>query len=421
MDSVIFIQLLLLAILTLIVIYSLLKSKTIDIFQPLYVFSLAYIIYLFFGSLSVLQDQYTISSQQWTYYLLGLIFFSMGCSIPLIKSMLGKQEISQCKKKWNARKLAVTIAVIFCLGVAARSLIYLKSGIPLLSTNILATRLDASASGYLGEIAMSTEIVFMSAAAGLMLFRKYRFTFAILLVLSFVLALFSGTRTSLIRQVVPAIILFHYTVKKIPLKAAIVMVMISLLFVGSMNFVRIYRMWGPATLDDLAQRNYKPAFYWIYYVFRDFKHGPEGFARVLEMIPSQYGYQWGTLHASPLLMPLPGKQLPPGVILKDFASLEFVGVGMPTTMLGVQYADFGLIGIMAGMFLVGLVYEHVYLLARRRKHPFHYLVLGAITITLILGIRTDYLNFEILWTIILLAIIHFFASSKGLPTPSIEE
>jgi len=419
MDSVILIQLLLIIIIALIAVYTVLRLKKIDIFSPLYIFPLAYVFYLFIGSL--LQDEYIISSQQWFYYLLGLICFSVGCAIPLLKSMVWKQENGEGKKKWDGRRLLVTTVAIFCVAVVARSLIYLKSGIPLLSKDIFATRLDVSASGYLGEIAMSTEIVFMVSVAGLILFKKYRLPFAGLLILSFVLALLSGTRTSLIRQLVPGIVLFHYIVKKISMKAVAFLVLISLVFIGSMNLLRVYRVWGSATLDDLAQRNYKPAFYWVYFVFRDFKHGPEGFARVLEMIPSQYGYQWGKLHLAPFLMPFPGNQPPPGVILKDMAGLEFVGVGMAATMLAAQYADFGLVGIMVGMFLVGIVYEHVYLLARRRKHPFHYLVLGAITITFILGIRTDYLNFEILWTIILLAIIHFFARSRGPLTSSIKE
>jgi oligosaccharide repeat unit polymerase len=252
----------------------------------------------------------------------------------------------------------------------------------------------------------------MVSIAGLILFKKYRLPFASLLILSFVLALFTGTRTSLLRQLIPGILLFHYTVKKISIKAVAIIGLISLVFLGSMNFLRVYKMWGPALTDDFAQRNYSPAYYWAYFVFRDLKHGPEGFARVLEMIPGRYGYQWGKLHLSPLLMPLPGNQPPPGVVLKNMAGLEFVGVGMATTMLAVQYADFGLIGIMMGMFLLGIVYEHVYLLARRKKHPVYYLAFGAITATFISGIRTDYLNFEILWTIALLAIIHFFASRK---------
>jgi len=412
MDSITFIQLILAAIIALIVVHTGLRWKKIDIFSPLYVFPVVYIFYLFIGSLSLFQDEYTITTQQWSYYLLGLVFFYIGCAIPLLKAMIWKQENAEYKRIWNARRLLVMTVIIFSASVAARFLIYMKSGIPLLSANILGARLSASENGYLGEIAMSTEIVFVVSIAGLILFKKYRLPFASLLILSFILALLTGTRTSLFRQLIPGIVLFHYMVKKISMKAVVLIIIVSLVFLGSINFVRVYKIWGPAMLDDLAQKNYKPAFYWAYFVFRDLKHGPEGFARVLEMIPSQYGYQWGKLHISPLLMPLPGNQSPPGVVLKDMAGLEFEGVGMATTMLAIQYADFGLIGIIVGMFLLGIVYEHMYLLARRRKHPLYYLAFGAISVTFISGIRTDYLNFEILWTIILLAIVHFFANRK---------
>jgi oligosaccharide repeat unit polymerase len=412
MDSIVFIQVLFAALVTLILIFVVVRRRTIDIFSPLFLFPLAYVSYLFIGSLSILQDEYKISVRQWAFYLLGLACFSMGCAIPLLKSMIKRRDHGESKRIWDARRLLLTSVIIFSLAATSRLLIYLKSGIPLLSSDIFAVRLSVSEPGYLAEIGMSTEIVFMVSAAGLIVFRKYRLAFAGLLLLSFVLALLTGTRTSLVRQLVPVVVLFHYRVKKIPLRALAIMLLVGFVFIGAMGFLRVYRTWGSAAIEDLQRSNYKPALFWARYVFLDFRHGPEGLARVLEMIPGRHGYQWGRLHVSPLLMPLPGNQPPPGVILKEMAGLEFVGVGMAATILAAQYADFGPVGIMVGMFLVGFVYEHVYLLARRRRHVVYDLIFGAVTITFLLGIRTDYLNFEILWTVVLLAVIHFLAGRR---------
>jgi len=325
-----------------------------------------------------------------------------------------KRKREKCEKIWQRNRLIVVLIILFSIAALARFMIYYSSGIPLLSKDIMSSRLEASEGGYLGEIGNSTEVIFMVAFAGLLLFNKKRFPFVALFLITLLLSLLTGTRTSLFRQCIPAIVLYHYMVKKIPMKTFVTIVLIGLIFIGSISFVRLYREWGELAIDDLQNENIKPAFFWLYYVARDFKHGPWGFSHVLEMIPSKFPYQYGKMHIMPFLFPLPGKQQAPGVAFKEMADLEFKGVGMAATMLGAQYADFGVLGIILGMFAVGFLFEYVYLVAERKKHPFYYLVYGVIFVTLALGIRTNYLNFEILWMIFLLILIHFAAGRSQL-------
>jgi oligosaccharide repeat unit polymerase len=378
----------------------------------LYIFPLAYIFYLYLGSLDVIQDTYTITAKQWTFYLSGLFCFYAGALIPFFKEKAGGQKTRDYDKPWQKGRLIFILSMIFLAVAATRIFIYSRVGIPLLSSDVNLARLEAFKSGYLAEISISTEVVFMAAFAGLLFFKKNRFPFYALFVLSLVLALLTGTRTSLIRQIFPCIILYHYVHKKISIRTFAIIVMIALVFIGSMSFFRVYKMWGSLEVESLREQNYTPAGFWLHYVFRDFKHGPEGFARILEVIPKKFNYQFGRLHILPFLMPLPGHHPQPGVVFKDMVGAEFIGVGLAATLLAPQYADFGVVGILLGMFLVGVLVEYIYLLAKRKNHPFYYLIYGAIFITLILGIRTNYLNFEIIWTIFLLIIIHFLVGKK---------
>jgi oligosaccharide repeat unit polymerase len=398
-------------------VYTIIKWKKIDIFSPLYIFPLAYILYLYIGSLDVLQDTYSISEKQWSFYLIGLVAYYFGCSIPVLNTKIQKRKREKCDQIWHRNRLIIVLIILFAIAALARFMIYYSSGIPLLSKDIMSSRLEASEGGYLGEIANSTEVIFMVAFAGLLLFKKNRFPFVALFLITLLVSLLTGTRTSLFRQCIPAIVLYHYMVKKIPMRTLVIIVLIGFIFIGSISFVRLYKEWGELALDELQNENIKPAFFWTYYVARDFKHGPWGFSRVIEMIPSKFPYQYGKMHILPFLFPLPGKQQAPGVALKEMADLEFKGVGMAATMLGAQYADFGLLGIVLGMFAVGFLFAYIYLLADRKRHPFYYLVYGVVFVTLALGIRTNYLNFEILWMIFLLVLIHIVAGKIQLNKP----
>jgi oligosaccharide repeat unit polymerase len=389
--------------------YTIFRWKKIDILSPLYIFPLAYILYLYIGSLDFLQDTYTISEKQWSFYLIGLVAFYFGSSIPVLNSKIHKRKSVVCEKIWQRKRLIVVLIILFAIAALARFMIYYSSGIPLFSKDIMSSRLEASEGGYIGEIGNSTEVVFMVAFAGLLLFKKKRSPFVALFLITLLLSILTGTRTSLFRQCIPAIVLYHYMVKKIPMKTFVIFALIGLIFIGSVSFVRLYSEWGALALDELQDENIKPAFFWLYYVARDFKHGPWGLSQVLEMIPSKFPYQYGKMHITPFLFPLPGKQQAPGVVFKEMADLEFRGVGMAATMLGAQYADFGVLGIILGMFGVGFLFEYVYIVAKRKKHPFYYLVYGVLFVTLALGIRTNYLNFEIIWMIFLLVLIHFVA------------
>jgi oligosaccharide repeat unit polymerase len=412
MDTILFVKSIFITIIFLYICITIINWKKIDVFSPLYIFPVAYIIYLYIGSLESLQDEFIISGRQWSFYLIGLIFFYLGCSFPLLKSIIYKKDNNICKRLWDQNRLIIITLGIFLFAVIARVMIYLSSGIPLFSKNIFITRLKSIESGYIAEIGMSTEIVFMVSLAGLVLFKKRRLLFIIMILVSFGLSLFTGTRTSLIRQLIPGIVLYNYMVKKISMRTITIIVLICLIFIGSMNFFRYYQIWGSLVTEDLSSREYRPAYYWLYYVFHDFKTGPEGFARILEIVPNEHKYQYGRLHILPFLFPLPGNQPQPGEVLKNMAGLEFPGIGLAATMLASQYVDFGLPGIILGMFLIGISFEYLYILAKRKKHPFYYLVYGSFLITFILGIRTNYINFEILWTVLLLVAVHWYAGRK---------
>lgn len=410
MSILLVIKLIFLSIVCFYIITALIYEKKIDLFSPFFIFPLWYISYLFIGSLQILQDDIVISTFQWLLYFLGLICFYGGGTIPHL--LLSRVQKIKLPKKWDPDRILIASSLLFFLALISAFIIYSKVGIPLFSKNINATRLQVSQSGYIAEFIVGGEVVFMLSSVGLFILKKRPFLFSLLLMATIMLSLMGGTRTSLIRQVLPVLIIFHYMVKKIPKRVLIIFVLLSLIFIGGMNFFRVYKNLGSMVTSDLRARGYHPYLYWSYFVFRDFKHGPEGLARVLDMIPRKYNYLYGRLHVLPFLMPLPGHQPQPGVVLKEMAGLEFEGVGMAATMLAPQYADFGVPGIILGMFIVGFIFNLSYLIARMKHHPFYYLIYGVIFTNFILGVRSNYLNFEILWTLFLLSVVHLFSREK---------
>jgi len=414
MEAIIYIEIIFAAIVSFYLLYTIAKYSKIDIFSPIYVFPLFYIIYLSIGSSNLfMPHEHEITEKQWILYLIGLLFFYLGSLIPLIHAKTSKIQPNFTDIIWDKKKLLQITSIIFVIAITTRLLIYMTTGIPLFASNVNIARQLAAENGYLGILGISTETVFIISFAAYLIFKKNRRLFLLFMFISLVLSILTGSRQSLVRILFPCLIFYHYYKKRIPLKFLLIASLIATIFIGSIGFYRRNIFVKSVTNTSLTERNFNPYLFWAPYALRELRLAPEGLARVLESIPEKANYQYGKFHLSPLLMPLPGEQLPPDMIFKKIVGGEWAGFGMASTLLAPQYADFGIIGIMTGMFLIGFILVHLYLKTINTKNPLYTLLYGVVLVQMLIAVRSNYLNFVIIWTIFLLIIIHLFSLKKA--------
>jgi oligosaccharide repeat unit polymerase len=104
------------------------------------------------------------------------------------------------------------------------------------------------------------------------------------------------------------------------------------------------------------------------YAGLDTRYSVDALRRIIETIPSQVPYQWGALTLMPLRTFMPGHQELSDMFFKKLLGREFTGAGLPATVLGPLYADFGWIGIFLGMILYGVLLSWTFQRARAHSH-----------------------------------------------------
>ena len=191
------------------------------------------------------------------------------------------------------------------------------------------------------------------------------------------------------------------------------MFLVLAIFIGSIGFYRLNTRMRSTMNVSLTEENFNPFFFWTSFAVRELRLPAEGLAKILEAFPKKIKYQKGKLHVAPLLQPFPGEQEPPDMFFKRKLGGEWEGFGLASTMLAPQYADFGIMGIVGGMFIIGFILSHLYFKVRHSKNPLYILIYGAALGLVLMAVRSNYLNFVIIWTVLLLAIVHHFVKKQA--------
>jgi oligosaccharide repeat unit polymerase len=131
--------------------------------------------------------------------------------------------------------------------------------------------------------------------------------------------------------------------------------------------------------------------------------------KTTEVFPEQKNFLGWKGFIQPFKAILPGTQKSIGNILKeDIMEMEFRGGGFMPSILGGFYINFGLWGVLIGMFLCGLVSKALYLNMLRRKDEFSTILFSYVSVYFISAIQGMVLG-EI-WPIYVVFI--FFVTNK---------
>jgi oligosaccharide repeat unit polymerase len=119
-----------------------------------------------------------------------------------------------------------------------------------------------------------------------------------------------------------------------------------------------------------AQMAIFPAIYAYLYV----RQPVETLQDVIRVIPRTIPYQNGTLTFDALRTLLPGHHEMSDMFFRQILGSDFVGGGQPATLLGPLYGDFGLMGIVVGMFIVGVIVARTHSWMLNRPTVFRVLI-----------------------------------------------
>lgn len=344
-----------------------------DLFSPLIAFPLTYLGWFTIGSIDFVRLPSSVSfgafdpipPRVWLYCGIGLVGYLCGARSSMSYSKRPLDRASAFRFTWEIKTFR--FALLVTLLVAAGTYLFV-----VLQTGIVALRRDAGEFVYELEgyhramtpffLASYTSFLFLAAFVFIDAARggaKARLG-AIFVISVILLSLIGfGGRSFFFAPVLTAVILYHYVRKPLRFKTAVAVVLVLFVFLSAFGYVRALTVSSGFT-DELAQAGIPPPAQPLLYCYLYFRFTVATLRDVSEIIPSQVSYQHGTITLMPFLSLLPGHHRMSDFFFKDLLGNDFPGAGLPATVLGPFYADFGPAGIFGGMFGWGLLVTKLY-------------------------------------------------------------
>jgi oligosaccharide repeat unit polymerase len=136
---------------------------------------------------------------------------------------------------------------------------------------------------------------------------------------------------------------------------------------------------------------------------------PINFALILGNFPSQIDFFHGRGMLLSFLALAPGSQPVLGPLLKEQLGLDYAGGGFSPSILGGFYLEFGWAGLVAGMFLWGLLLAFLYRRLRQRPAEYPVLFYSFVLVYSLIAIRTGLLkDIFAVWFLIVLSLVHLY-------------
>ena len=332
-----------------------------DLFSPFVAFPLAYVLWFGFGSIAIVDDSDPLP---YGYIAGGLVCYLVG--VWCFRSRGAEACASDNKSvrsDWDPGAFWTLIVLMSALSFTTYLYLIYHIGIPALSSAAGEQRLEIVKHGPVQAVLFTsvwTVTVFLAVhlRKGESCGWKRWISLALIVVLS-VLLLSLGGRANAFVGLLTGFIACYYVGPRFKLRyllpiGALTFVCLSLY--GYMRDTSLTKGYLALGAGDSAYEMALPLYYSYEYV-----RGPsETFRNVTQLIPSQVPYQYGALTFAALKTVLPGHHEMSDMFFKSIQGHEFIGLGEPATLLGPFYGDFGVLGIVIGMFLFGALWAKVH-------------------------------------------------------------
>lgn len=306
---------------------------------------------IIFGSLTIASvSAGALGTNQYEEYFVMWLLQALGMATGFFLAANLARSSAKAPRRVMVRRYWFTSRVFFCLFLLAALAYFATQGIPALQSDLEQARVDAAEGGP-GFIRMFAFLLPTATAAAVAI-KGWRKTW-LLIAVTLIVMLGYGNRVPFIYFVFPLAVMLAVTTRKLG-SGRIIGVAASLL--GLMGALAAWRVYN--TEDMASSYQYRDAVASgdsLAIAWSAISHYtqvvPENAMLVKNVVdsgvmPLQFGSTYFTLFASIL----PGKQISPDMMLKELNGVQFLGGGIPPTLAGEGYMNFGYFGI----FLNGL-------------------------------------------------------------------
>ncbi len=347
--------------------YLLARLDSKDLFSPLVAFPIVYVIWFTVGSINLLDVPSSFSfgafdpipRRMWFFYGIGLLSYMAGAATLLRR----KDKLpSGFLFTWQTERSAVSTAVLVVVMCGSYLAIVSQIGVPVLRSAPGMVRLQ------IGEH-MWAQLFLMAGAYTLLPFLPaYLWTripgqgtsamLWVLTLLAATLLMSLGGRGFLFEPLLTAIVARHYLKRKYSMLR---LGSVLLLLFATMSVYGYLRDDGEFESDSpIVRAGFPSALFPFAYAYLYVRYTVATFRDVVSVVPSQFPYQHGWMTLQPLQGLLPGHHKSSDFFFKLILGNDFEGAGQPATLLGPFYGDFGVVGIVLGMFAFGVLCAGVY-------------------------------------------------------------
>jgi oligosaccharide repeat unit polymerase len=373
-----------------------------DLINPNKMLLIGILVYLYFGPVfSYIYFGYDVNIRVLFILAIGILFFYFGTYILPVK--INNNQV--IRKKIGGRLWHNIIFVTYFIAILITVFYYLLSGtIPILADNAEMSRVAAKAGK--GSLVLLSYTLF-SVSLNLLQIYNYNIkkkTNMIFLLLAIILLLGIGYRGLPVQ-----LILDYYLISLLIRKRSInvfktfLIGCLLLAIVALLGFMRA----NDLTLNaDMIRNLFIPIAWGLSVNYLNLK-------LLFEEIYSNGILFWGKGYLIDMQALLPGYRPNFGVVLKDYLNMDFRGEGVTTTIFGEFLVNFGVVGVLLGMFLLGFLLRILYIkFLSKQRTDLALLLMGLVSIKMLRfatgGIMPIFLYY-ILPTLVVFVSIYFIS------------
>lgn len=339
--------------------FSIYNKNNKDFFQPEIFLNLYFIILIGIGPIALYffsAELFNTANYQLVSFiiLLGYSSINLGYYAAASGKLVfnNKTEFVICKirKQRRSWKFKSTGYLFIIIGLVAAVIFFMRAGsIPILAPNKEVARVMALGVGgngyFLYLMTLSMYGILLLALYTYLYDNKKAFLFVLTILVGAVMT-GTGSRRYFLWLCLYVFMARHFLYSFIPIKKMTIFTIAGLLFV---NLFEMFRNPDSMTTVDL-----KTTFLYRFLIYIS------NLEKVLSAFIKKDSFEYGGTFFMDLLTALPGKQIDYQSWLKEVTELEFEGFGIPPTIMGDFYVNFGYPGIIIGCFLFGYIIRRLY-------------------------------------------------------------
>ncbi|UFT98850.1 oligosaccharide repeat unit polymerase family protein [Radiobacillus kanasensis] len=377
-----------------------------DVFSPEITYSGVYLAYFFIGSLPLLGVDYLFKNG--LYYLIGIVSFLLGgLYLKIIKVKMNELQI-------NYHLLAMYGFSLFIVGLVFTVVIFVSYGVPMLEAENEIRHNVSSYFMYLALLNWLGTILFYASSIKL---SKYRLTVHVMIGLSAFILFLLGYRTPLLTFLIILLLMRHYLIQRINIKKILIICLLLFIILGSFSYFRIVARDGTEVFQEkygsvIKMNLLQP----IIPALLTVQEGPKIFYELRGKVPDLQDFYYGKVISSSFLSILPGDNLSARQYVGLLTGTRYINGTLNTitpSVLGSLYVDFGLLGIIFGMFLTGALLQYYYKCLKVKRDVFSILIYSYLLVMNLNIIHSGFLDPIHIMFLLLIFFIRFLVTTRG--------